>query len=112
MPEPPPTPPLSPLDVLLTAMRRKWQDGDLDAAAALARAAAPYLHPRHAALRLDQPPSPKGSTRPAPPAATHLLTDAQLDLLLDTTGDESGDETGDETGEAGPGGDKGGAGPP
>ena len=38
--------PLLPLEVLLRAMRRKWDEGDWDAAAALARAAAPYLHPR------------------------------------------------------------------
>ena len=44
----------SPLHVLLTAMRRKWRDGDEEGAVALAKAAAPYVHPRAAAAR---PPS-------------------------------------------------------
>ena len=33
-----------PLDVLLQAMRQRWQEGCLDEAAALAKAAAPYVH--------------------------------------------------------------------
>ncbi len=37
---------VSPLDVLLKAMRLKWRKGDQDGAAALAKAAAPYIHPR------------------------------------------------------------------
>lgn len=36
----------SPLHVLLTVMRRKWRDGDEDGAVALAKAAAPYVHPK------------------------------------------------------------------
>ncbi len=80
----------TPLDILLQAMQRKWRAGDLDGAAALARAAAPYLHPRHAAVRPDPGPAahPKGS--PRGPVAPHLLTDAQLHLLLDRCG--SGEE--------------------
>lgn len=39
----------SPLDILLAAMQRKWNEGDADGATALARIAAPYLHPRRAA---------------------------------------------------------------
>jgi len=39
----------SPLDIMLTAMRRKWRDGDEDGAVALAKAAAPYIHPKAAA---------------------------------------------------------------
>lgn len=39
-------PVLLPLDVLLQTMQRKWDDGDYDGAASLARIAAPYLHPR------------------------------------------------------------------
>jgi hypothetical protein len=101
------TPP-TPLEVLLAAMQRKWEEGDLDGAAALARAAAPYLHPRHAALRVDQPPSPKGSPRGTAPAAPHLLTDAQLDLLLEDNGSEP-DGNGGGRGE---GGGEGGAGAP
>jgi hypothetical protein len=48
---PPPSPAAcgeewSPLAVLLAAMRLKWQEGDIEAAAKYAQAAAPYLHPR------------------------------------------------------------------
>ena len=46
MPEP------SPLDIMLTAMRRKWRDGDEDGAVALAKAAAPYIHPKAAVAHL------------------------------------------------------------
>lgn len=41
----------SPLHVLLCVMRRKWRDGDEDGAVALAKAAAPYVHPRAPAAR-------------------------------------------------------------
>ena len=41
----------SPLHVLLFAMRRKWRDGDEEGAVALAKAAAPYVHPRAPAAR-------------------------------------------------------------
>ena len=41
----------SPLHVMLTVMRRKWRDGDEDGAVALAKAAAPYVHPKAAAAR-------------------------------------------------------------
>jgi hypothetical protein len=41
----------SPLHVLLTTMHQRWAEGKLDEAAALAKAAAPYLHPRAAAGR-------------------------------------------------------------
>lgn len=48
MPEPPGAPlaALTPLHVLLDAMRRRWAAGDEDGAIALAKAAAPYVHPR------------------------------------------------------------------
>ena len=36
----------TPLEVLLHTMRRHWREGRVDAAVALAKAAAPYLHPR------------------------------------------------------------------
>jgi hypothetical protein len=41
----------SPLHVMLTVMRRKWRDGDEDGAVALAKAVAPYVHPKAAAAR-------------------------------------------------------------
>jgi hypothetical protein len=41
----------SPLLVMLTVMRRKWRDGDEEGAVALAKAAAPYVHPRAPAAR-------------------------------------------------------------
>ncbi len=37
---------LSPLDVMLRAMRRKWRQGDHEGAALLAKVAAPYVHPK------------------------------------------------------------------
>lgn len=37
---------LTPLQVLLALMQRKWDAGDEKEAAALARAAAPYVHSR------------------------------------------------------------------
>jgi len=70
--------PDTPLAVLLAVMRRKWDEGDLDAAAALARAAAPYLHPRRAALRAD-----------GVVADAHRLSDAELDGLLGNGSDQS-----------------------
>ncbi|HTW29532.1 MAG TPA: hypothetical protein VME92_20575 [Acetobacteraceae bacterium] len=69
-----PTPP-TPLAVMLAVMQRKWQEGDYDAAATLARAAAPYLHARRA------------SARDAAPEPQHW-SDAQLQLLL---GDDDGE---------------------
>ncbi len=41
----------SPLHVMLTVMRRKWRDGDEDGAVALAKVAAPYVHPKVPAAR-------------------------------------------------------------
>ena len=57
----------SPLQVLLQAMYRKWNEGDLDGAASLARVAAPYLHARLLATR--------------PVADLRMMTDAELDGL-------------------------------
>jgi len=37
---------MDPLDVLLAAMRRRLAEGDEAGAVALAKAAAPYVHPR------------------------------------------------------------------
>ncbi len=42
---------MTPLAILLAVMQRKWNDGDHDGAATLARIAAPYLHPRVLAAR-------------------------------------------------------------
>ena len=41
---------ITPLEVMLHAMRAKFGEGDLVAAAALAKDAAPYVHPRLAAI--------------------------------------------------------------
>ncbi len=41
---------ITPLEVMLHAMRAKFKEGDLVAAAALAKDAAPYVHPRLAAI--------------------------------------------------------------
>ncbi len=67
----------SPLDVLLRAMYRKWNDGDLDGAASLAKVAAPYLHPRLPARRQA--------------AALHSMTDAEIDGLCHDRGDGRAD---------------------
>ncbi len=53
-PDVPPSDGLSPLDILLAVMRAKWQEGDADGAAELARAAAPYLHPRRAPVPAER----------------------------------------------------------
>ena len=45
--EPPTTPTtMTPLGVILDIMHRKFEAGDLDGAVAVARIAAPYVHPR------------------------------------------------------------------
>jgi len=87
--------PTTPLDVLLTAMQRKWDAGDLDAAATLARAAAPYLHPRPTATpskdsARDPARTAERQTRESAPP--HLLTDAELDRLLDDDEPDPGGE--------------------
>lgn len=69
----PPTPPAAilaaptPLAIILATMHRKYADGDHDGAVALARIAAPYLHPKI----------------PAAIPATDLaaMPDAELDAL-------------------------------
>ena len=37
---------ITPLEVMVLAMRRKYEAGDLDGAASIAKDAAPYMHPR------------------------------------------------------------------
>ncbi|MBV9785978.1 MAG: hypothetical protein JO264_19420 [Acidisphaera sp.] len=59
---------LSPLAVLLTLMREKWEAGDRNGAASLARIAAPYLHARRGSL----------SGRSRRSLEPHRLTDADL----------------------------------
>jgi hypothetical protein len=70
--------PLPPLQILLAVMQQKWEAGDLDAAAKLARVAAPYLHGRCATVRDI--------------ASTDLqhLSDAELDRLIRASEDRSG----------------------
>ena len=41
----------TPLHVLLLVMRRRWREGDLDGAVALAKLAAPYLQAKMPAAR-------------------------------------------------------------
>lgn len=45
---------ISPLDVLLTAMRSAWDEKNYSAAATYARDAAPYVHPRLSQASVDQ----------------------------------------------------------
>ena len=66
--EPPPTPvTLSPLAIMLDSMRRKFAEGDLDGAVAVARIVAPYIHPRVPAA--------------APGSDLAAMPDADLDTL-------------------------------
>jgi hypothetical protein len=58
---------LSPLTIILSTMRQKYADGDIDGAVALARIAAPYLHPRIPAT--------------IPPSDLAAMPDADLDAL-------------------------------
>jgi hypothetical protein len=58
---------LTPLDVLLLAMRNYWADRDMSAAVAVAKAAAPYVHAKPARGRVVAPLRP--------------LRDGQLDEL-------------------------------
>ena len=46
---------ITPLQVMLRAMWSKYDEGDLVAAAALAKDAAPYMHPRLAAVEQSGP---------------------------------------------------------
>ena len=65
--DPPPRNNLTPLAMILTTMRRHWDKSEYDAAIALARIAAPYLHPRLPAS--------------APTAELAVMTDADLDAV-------------------------------
>jgi hypothetical protein len=65
--------PTSPLEVLLTLMRKKWLAGDRDGAAALARSAAPYIHHRLASI----------TRKPGELSEPRLLSDAELKRLLE-----------------------------
>ena len=70
----------TPLEVLLSVMNRRWAAGDEDAAVQLAKAAAPYVHPRaqaRAATDLagmddDELQAMDGRDAPADPAAAEL----------------------------------------
>ena len=81
-------PALLPLDVLLRTMRRKWDDGDYDGAASLARIAAPYLHPRQT-LRISR-------------SEVSTMSDEELDALCE---DSSGSWSPDGGTDAGAGGE-------
>jgi hypothetical protein len=49
-----------PLQVMLDAMRDHYDKGELDAAAEIAKAAAPYCHPRLQSVQLETPPQGSG----------------------------------------------------
>ncbi len=38
--------PMSPLDILMTIMRQRFDDGDAEGAVAIAKAVAPFVHPK------------------------------------------------------------------
>ena len=54
---------LTPLDVLLRAMRKRWREEKTDEAVALAKAAAPYVHAKPASGRGAGSPSGLGGNR-------------------------------------------------
>ncbi len=54
---------LTPLDVLLKAMRQRWDENKTDEAVALAKAAAPYVHAKPASGRGAGSPSGLGGNR-------------------------------------------------
>ncbi len=58
---------ISPLSIILCTMRQKYAEGDMDGAVALARIAAPYLHPRIPAA--------------TPPSDLAAMPDADLDAV-------------------------------
>ena len=62
-----PTPDISPLSLILTIMRERYAAEDYDAAIALAKIAAPYLHPRVPAA--------------TPPTDLAAMPDADLEQL-------------------------------
>jgi hypothetical protein len=49
---------VTPLEVLLEAMRRHYDAGELDRAAAFAKDAAPYMHPRLSTMAFAQESAP------------------------------------------------------
>jgi hypothetical protein len=63
----PPSPAPTPLAIILATMHRKHAEGDLDGAVALARIAAPYVHPRVPSA--------------APPSDLTTMQDADLDAI-------------------------------
>jgi len=80
---------ITPLDVMLGAMREAWEKGDKQAAANFAKDAAPYLHPRLASvehkgdpdnpletvtrIELTTPEGANGSHRTAPQVAPGIF---------------------------------------
>ena len=62
-----PDPSVTPLHIILTTMRVRYAEDDFDGAIALARIAAPYLHPKVPAS--------------TPPAELAAMTDADLDAV-------------------------------
>lgn len=53
----------TPLDVLLQAMRLRWEEKNVDEAVALAKAAAPYVHAKPSSSRGAGSPSGLGGDR-------------------------------------------------
>lgn len=43
---------ITPLEVLLQAMRKAWDQGDIESATVYAKDAAPYVHPRLASMEM------------------------------------------------------------
>ncbi|HLH04962.1 MAG TPA: hypothetical protein VKX25_19495 [Bryobacteraceae bacterium] len=65
---------ITPLDTMLEAMRRHYIEGRLDAAAAIAKDAAPYVHPKLAAVEMSGPGGTALIPQPAPVINVQFLS--------------------------------------
>lgn len=89
---------ITPLEVMLTAMRSRAEKKDWDGAAAIAKDAAPYMHPKLASV---QHAGPNGG--PIQTIDLSNMSEAEIDTLERIFGPIAGTSDGD-------GGDQGGAG--
>ena len=74
---------VTPLDVMIGAMRGAWEAGDKDAAARFAKDAAPYVHPRLAAVehtgKDGKDLMPESSPRDLARAVLDILREARVE---------------------------------
>jgi hypothetical protein len=72
---------ITPLEVMLYAMKRKWEAGDVDGAAAAAKDAAPYCHPKLSSVDMNA----------TVKRSIHDFTDAELDLIEEAESGQAGE---------------------